>query len=253
MASSIVRLQPPEPFNFKAPDLWRRWKRCFLQFRGASGSGEEDNRKQVSALLYCMGESVEDVLASTDISADERKSFDSVITQFDSFVKVWKNVIFERACFNCRSQEEIESTAAFNPCLYQLVKNCEYGDMKDQMLRDRIVVGIRNKASSQRMQLDAKLTLEKAKTLSRQREAIREQQVILGSTTKATQSIDHIHKSHQKGSKRNQFQWSKPSTGRTQPSKTCTRCGRGPHPRHQCVFPTRDTLLPIVVPSQLQK
>jgi transposase InsO family protein len=238
MASSIVRLQPPEPFNFKAPDEWPRWKRRFLQFRDASGFGEEDDRKQVSTLLYCMGESAEDVLASTDISADERKSFDSVIAKFDSFFKVRKNVIFERARFNCRSQEEGESTEAFITCLYQLVENCEYGDMKDQMLRDRIVVGIRDKALSQRMQLDAELTLEKAKTLSRQREAIREQQVILGSTTKATQSVDHIHKSHQKGSKRNQFQWSKPSTGRTQPSKTCTRCGRGPHPRHQC--PARD-------------
>ena len=47
--------------------------------------------------------------------------------------------------------------------------------MQDQMLRDRIVVGIQDQALSQRMQMDPELTLEKAKTFTRQKEAIREQ------------------------------------------------------------------------------
>ena len=60
------------------------------------------------------------------------------------------------------------------------------------MMRDRIVAGIRDQVLSQRMQMDPELTLAKAKTLSRQREAIREQQVVLGSTTKVTSSVDHV-------------------------------------------------------------
>ena len=35
-----------------------------------------------------------------------------------------------------------------------------------------------------------------------------------------------------------QFHSSKPSTARLQQSKSCMRCGRGPHPRHQC--PAKD-------------
>ena len=102
MVSSSVRLQPPEPFNFKSPDEWPRWRRRFLQFRDASGLGDEGQQKQVSTLLYCMGESAEDILTSTDISADGRKRFEFVIAKFDSFFKVRKNVIFERARFNRR-------------------------------------------------------------------------------------------------------------------------------------------------------
>jgi hypothetical protein len=56
-----------------------------------------------------------------------------------------------------------------------LVENCDYGTLKDQMIRDRIVVGIRNTALSERMQSEAALTLEKAKTMARQKEAIAEQ------------------------------------------------------------------------------
>ena len=67
--------------------------------------------------------------------------------------------------------------------LYQLVENCQYGALQDQMIHDRIFVGIRDQALSQRMQLDLDLTLEKAKTLSHQREAVRGHQEILGNST----------------------------------------------------------------------
>ena len=180
-------------------DDWPRWRRRFQQFREASGLATEGDTKQVSTLLYCMGETAEDVLTSTDISKDDKRKFDSVIAKFDSFFKVRKNVIFERARFNRRSKEDGELVEEFITSLYQLVENCEYGVLQDQMIRDRIVVGIRDQALSQRMQLNRDLTLEKAKTLSRQREAVREDQEILGSSTKATLSVDQVSKSSHKG------------------------------------------------------
>ena len=192
MASSGVRLQPPVSFNIKSPDDWPRWRRRFQQFREASGLATEGDTKQVSTPLYCMGETAEDVLTSPNISEDDKRKFDSVIAKFDSFFKVRKNVIFERACFNRRSQEDGELVEEFITSLYQLVENCEYGALQDQMIRDRIVVIIRDQALSQRMQLNCDLTLEKAKTLSRQREAVREDQEILGSSTKATLSVDQV-------------------------------------------------------------
>ena len=47
------------------------------------------------------------------------------------------------------------------------------------MIRDRIVVGIQNNSLSERIQMDSGLTLEKAKRMVRQREAIHEHQEIL--------------------------------------------------------------------------
>ena len=44
------------------------------------------------------------------------------------------------------------------------------------MLRDRLVVGIRDAAMSQKLQMDVELTLEKAKKAIRQKEAVYEQQ-----------------------------------------------------------------------------
>ena len=54
MASICLFL--PDPFDFKRPDEWERWKRHFEQFRVASGLSEECDARQVSTLLYCIGE-----------------------------------------------------------------------------------------------------------------------------------------------------------------------------------------------------
>ena len=93
-----VKLQPPSCFNFQSPDEWPRWKRRFEQFRQASGLSTEDKSRQVCTLLYCIGETAEDVLSSTEITDDEKKDYDKVIKKFDTFFQVRKNVIFERRC-----------------------------------------------------------------------------------------------------------------------------------------------------------
>ena len=75
-----------------------------------------------------------------------------------------RNVIFERARFNRRRRRKGESAEECITVLYSYVETCAYGDLKEEMLRDRLVVGIKDTALSERLQLDAHLTLEKAKT-----------------------------------------------------------------------------------------
>ena len=234
-----VRLQPPSSFDFETPDEWPRWKRRFEQFRLASGLSADDDR-QVSTLLYCMGEEAEDTLTSTNISAADRKKYDAVIGQFDRFFRVRKNVIFERAIFNRRCQGQNETAEQFITSLYSLGENCEYRELKDQMIRDRIVVGIRDQSQSARLQMDPELTLEKAKTLVRQREAVQKQQSLLQHGPKVDKVIDSLHKTlpfKGKGSHRGR----RPPTTARQPQLAqgkCSRCGHGPHSRQQC--PARD-------------
>ena len=89
-----VRLQPPEPFDLKTPDEWSRWHRQFEQFRHASGLASEDELRQVSTLLYCLGEEADDVLTSTNISEDNRKLYSAVIAKINEHFKVRRNIIF---------------------------------------------------------------------------------------------------------------------------------------------------------------
>ena len=48
--------------------------------------------------------------------------------------------------------------------LHRLAETCNYGDLKDEMIHNRLVVGIHDDdALSQQLEMDAELTLEKAK------------------------------------------------------------------------------------------
>ena len=158
-----LRLEPPPSFPFSRPDEWPTWKRRFEQFQLASGLSTEGDICQISTLLYCMGEEAEDTLISANTTEEDRKKYTSVIAKLDTFFKVRKNVIFEHARFNGRIQQEGESVEHFITSLYNLAENCEYGEMKGEMIRDRIVVGIHDNALSEQLQLDAELKLEKAK------------------------------------------------------------------------------------------
>ena len=54
-AMAQLYLSPPEPFNFRNPEEWLNWKCRFEQFHTASGLAQEDEKRQVSTLLHCLG------------------------------------------------------------------------------------------------------------------------------------------------------------------------------------------------------
>ena len=100
-----------------------------------------------------------------------------------------RNVIFERARFNRRTQQQGESVEDYITVLHQLADTCEHGDIKGEMIRDRLVVGIRDELLSERLQMESDLTLEKAKKLIRQSEAVQQQQGILKTSNEMLESV----------------------------------------------------------------
>ena len=167
-------LQPPSSFNFQKPDEWPKWKRRFEQCRTASGLSKKPDDQQICTWFYCLGEEAEDVLTSTNIMAEERKVYSGVLKGLDNHFIVRRNVIFERARFNQRNQPADETSDHYITVLYNLAENCNYREMKEEMIRHLLVVGIRDSALSERLQLDSDLNLEKAKPLIRQRKAVHE-------------------------------------------------------------------------------
>ena len=108
-----LRLSAPEPFDFKKPDEWAKWKRRFEQFRQASKLSNESSSRQVNTLLYCLGEEADDVLTSTNPTEEERKDYTAIMAKLDGYFQVRKNIIYERARFNSRNQLEGESAKQY--------------------------------------------------------------------------------------------------------------------------------------------
>ena len=166
-----------------------------------------------------------------------RKKYAQVLAKFDSFFQPRKNVIFERARFNRRQQAEGETAEQFIVALYHLASTCNYGPLQDEMIRDRLVVGIRDSALSERLQLDPELTLDKAKKMVQQKEAVKDQQTVLKGDT----HLDALRGHATNSSRRLQQSQREPLLPPRRDSyKQCMRCGKPTHPRDKC--PARDAI-----------
>ena len=56
--------------------------------------------------------------------------------------------------------------------MYALAEHCGYWGLRDELILDRLVIGIRDGRWSKQLQLDADLTLDRAVTIIRQSETL---------------------------------------------------------------------------------
>ncbi|KAK0156520.1 hypothetical protein N1851_000189 [Merluccius polli] len=187
---ATFNIQPPEPFDFSKPHEWPKWIRRFERFRQASNLTASSDDNQVNTLIYCMGDEADDVLRGLKLSDTDLRNYSKVREGFQSFFVVKRNIVYEHARFNMRKQEENETVDAFVTALYALAEHCNYGTLHDELLRDRIVVGLADKRLSERMQMEKNLDLEKAIDIARKSEAVKKQQNTLRSDTSGVKQMD---------------------------------------------------------------
>ena len=181
---TTFQVAPPERFNFSLPDEWPKWIRRFDRFRCASGLSEREEENQVHTLIYSMGEEADDILSSFELSVADQKKYETVKGKFESYFVKRRNTIFERAKFNRRKQEEGETIDEFILNLHRLAEHCAYGVLREEVIRDRIVVGLRNSGLSEKLQMDATLTLEKATAKRASRKRSRSSKAFCAATSK---------------------------------------------------------------------
>ena len=76
---------------------------------------------------------------------EERKT-KYILEAFDKYTSGTKNITYERYIFNIRNQNQEESIEEFVTALRRIKKNCDYcNTCGDGILRDKIILGIKNK------------------------------------------------------------------------------------------------------------
>ena len=199
----------------------------------------------MNALVYSMGDEADDILSTFHLSAADSKKYSVVKGRFNEYFVQRRNTIFERARFNQRTQESEEPVDAFITALHGLAEHCGYGALRDEMIRDRIVVGLRDARLSEKLQMDPELTLEKAVSAARQSEAVKKQQaVVRGQPQEAlSSSIDRVERQTTRFT-RKPWQDKPPNKSlytQQQSTNNCTWCGKFPsHSRHLC--PAREAV-----------
>ena len=138
---SLIR--PPDQLDFmKADSQWSEWKRRFERYRVATKLFQEDEEIQVSTLLYTMGPESEHIFAQFGLKDKEDKEYELVVKKFDEHFRPERNIIHERAMFHQRCQQSGEPAECYIRSLYEMAEHCDFGEAKDDCIRDRLVVGV---------------------------------------------------------------------------------------------------------------
>ncbi|UYV84065.1 hypothetical protein LAZ67_X001038, partial [Cordylochernes scorpioides] len=227
--TSLTLIQPPETFDFSTPNEWPKWRKRFERYLVVSGMKKKEEADKIDLFMYLMGDRADDIFRTFKFEKEEEATkIDSVLKAFDSHFCVRKNIIYERAKFNSRIQEDREPVDEFITSLYKLADSCEFEGLHEQLIRDRIVVGVRDKALSERMQLDSELTLEKAVKMVRQQEAVRQQQVDLQRPS-TSQKVNQVKFNSKKQSPKQQQQPSRKKEKSAKTRSRCPKCGGFTH------------------------
>ena len=151
-------------------------------------------------------------------------NFEQLVEKVKAHQSPCPSVIAQRFKFNPRAQQGGESIASFVAELRKLAEYCEFGNMLEDMLQDRLVSGIQDTQIQHRLLSESKLTLKRALEIASAMElAAKDAKVIRGTTqvnkVTGSQPRPYATASKQGGSKK----------------VACYRCGNS-HPFAECRY-----------------
>ena len=164
------KLQPPNELRLTGnlAENWRRFKQQFEIYQIASGLDKKDAKVQAMALLHVAGTEALDVYNSFQWSDDgDKTKIKEIMAKFERYCNPRKNLTFERHSFLTRKQQEGETIDAYVTDLRNKATRCEFGDLKDGLIRDITVCGIRDDIVRARLLRESELTLEKCVDICR--------------------------------------------------------------------------------------
>ena len=93
-----------------------------------------------------MGKDCFQIYENLPLSIQDREDIGKIMDALDSHFLPKTNVINECYIFNTAAQMSNESFDDYLCPLRELAKTCEFGDIMDEMIRDRIVLGTKDQS-----------------------------------------------------------------------------------------------------------
>ncbi|XP_069106974.1 uncharacterized protein [Argopecten irradians] len=141
---------------------WKKFRRIWDNYEIASGLKHKTKELRNATLLTCIGPDALQIYDGLTFDNDDDKTdVDKVLDKFEKFCIGQTNETYERYLFNNRSQEQGETIDAYVAALRSLAKTCNYGALEESLIRDRIVMGVRENATRKKLLQDQSLTLHR--------------------------------------------------------------------------------------------
>jgi len=163
----MEQFHPPEQLSLQGnlAENWRRWKQRFEIYMIASGKNEKSDEVKAATFLHLAGpEALEVFNTLTFDAAGDEKKISKLLEKLEAYCIPRKNLTWERHVFNTRNQQPGESIDQYVTDLRNKAKTCEFGDLTDSLIKDRLVCGITSDKTRSRLLKQSSLTLGGALT-----------------------------------------------------------------------------------------
>ena len=220
------KLEPPQILSLEGNvrENWRRWRQEFELYLVATESDKKSEKIKSSILLTCIGKDAREVYNTfTFAEPDDNMKVGHILEKFTEYCNPRKNITFLRYQFFSHGQVEGQPFDQFVTALKKLAADCEFGDLKDSLIRDRIVCGTTDSKLRERYLRETELSLNKAIQLGQAAEETRKHASELHSIKPCP--VDAIDSSSKVQGKQN--------SARADFFENCRFCGRG-HRRGSC-------------------
>ena len=149
-----------------------------------------------------------------------------VLSALERYFRPQKNVVFERFKFNSSFQLPNETVDSYINNLRYLASTCEFGALTDELIRDHLIIGVKDSSLKERLLREQNLTLDKALKLCKACEIASEQ---LKSMSKKVEELNLLSISKPRGEKGAKGRKARPPAKHKTPrvnekSKKCNFC-----------------------------
>ncbi|XP_024891264.1 uncharacterized protein LOC112467046 [Temnothorax curvispinosus] len=202
---------------------WKKWMRAFKLFIQTQAALTSE-RKQ-AFLLHLAGPEMQDVYYALDAVVPQgRDIYDATKTALQVHFSPQINVPYERHNFRCLAQQADETIDRYVIRLQQQAENCEFGDRKNEMIRDQITEKCNsNDLRRQLLKEGTALTFQKAVEIARLWEMSHRQAQAMTLEENKTEQVNQI-----KGRSKNYGR----RENKNRASGTDARCFRCNYTRH---------------------
>ncbi|KAK3723357.1 hypothetical protein QZH41_002823 [Actinostola sp. cb2023] len=190
MPAQIQGITPPNKLEVldrdKLVENWKTFKQMWQNYAVITNMRAQTEEYRIVLFLHCIGPDALRIYNGFDFATEEeQKSLENVIQKFDQYAIGELNETYERFQFNDRNQKPGESIDSYVTALRNQSKTCNFCKcMNESLIRDRIVCGIQNPKTRQRLLQERKLDIKKCIDICRSAETAAAQlKVISGTTT----------------------------------------------------------------------
>ena len=139
---------------------WKFFRSSYDDYEVATGLDKKDNKVHLATLRTVMGKDCLSIFNLLPLTEDQRSSVKTCLDSLEEHFKPKVNVVYERYLFNSAVQNPGEKIDDFVHRLRELSKSCDYGMLCDDLVHDRMVLGMTDN--------DLRLRMFREKAISRQ-------------------------------------------------------------------------------------